>query len=517
MNSSSPTPVAQYLRMSTEHQRFSLENQTAALQLYAEKNNFNVVKTYVDAGKSGLVLKHREGLAQLLHDVVQGRQSYRVILVYDVSRWGRFQDTDEAAYYEFLCKRAGVLIHYCAETFSNDATMSSAIMKALKRVMAGEFSRELGLKVLAGHKRLARLGFRQGAIPGYGLRRMLVSASGVPKQELKDGERKSITTDRVILVPGPAHEVRAVKDIYRMLVSEKLSISAIARELNRQSIAYSGGSEWGYEGVRAILTAPKYSGCHVYGQTSIRLSTPRVKLPRSEWVLTPGAFEPLVDTSEFSEAQRVLGERTFNKSDEDLLDGLRALLASKGRLSRAVIMDSAEVPCPSTYVYRFGSLKKAYGLIGYDRPEDFGPLDLRCRTQALRDELMARIAAMFPDDVSITRSGGRWRSSLRLRRGLTVSVLIGRPIQRKRIISWRIDPARRECELVTLLARLDKENRSFLDFHVFPTMDRRARFHMSLVDPWLNRGEPLNDLLAFCSVVATVQGAEHATGGGNIP
>ena len=453
----------------------------------------------------------------MLQDVVAETPLYKAILVYDVSRWGRFQDTDESAHYEFLCKSTGVPVHYCAETFANDGTFPSLIMKALKRTMAGEFSRELGVKVLAGHKRLARLGFRQGAIPGYGLRRMLVSASGVPKQELKDGERKSIATDRVILVPGPAHEVRAVKDMYRMLVSEKLSVSAIARELNRQSVAYIGGSEWGYEGVRAVLTAPKYTGCHVYGRTSIRLSTPRVKLPRSEWVLTPGAFEPLVDMSEFSEAQRVLGERTFNKSDEDLLDGLRALLASKGRLSRAVIMDSAEVPCPSTYVYRFGSLKKAYGLIGYDRPEDFGPLDLRCRTQALRDELMARIAAMFPDDVSITRPGGKWRTRLRLRRGLTVSVLIGRPIQRKRIISWRIDPARRECELVTLLARLDKENRSFLDFHVFPTMDRQERFHMSLADPWLNRGQPLNDLLAFCEVVARVRAVAHTIGGGNTP
>jgi hypothetical protein len=116
--------------------------------------------------------------------------------------------------------------------------------------------------------------------------------------------------------------------------------------------------------------------------------------------------------------------------------------------------------------------------------------------------LVSRIAAMFPDDVSITRPGGRWRSRLRLSSGLTVSVLIARPIQRKRIISWRIDPARLECEFVTLLARLDKEHRSFLDFHVFPTLELRDRFHMSLADPWLNCGQPLSDLFAFCEVVS---------------
>jgi hypothetical protein len=48
---------------------------------------------------------------------------------------------------------------------------------------------------------------------------------------------------------------------------------------------------------------------------------------------------------------------------------------------------------------------------------------------------------MFPDDVWITRPVGKWRTRLLLRDGLMVSVLIGRPIQRKQVISWRIDPA----------------------------------------------------------------------------
>ncbi len=47
-------------------------------------------------------------------------------------------------------------MHYCAETFANDGTLPSLIMKALKRTMAGEYSRELGVKVLAGQKRPVR-------------------------------------------------------------------------------------------------------------------------------------------------------------------------------------------------------------------------------------------------------------------------------------------------------------------------------------------------------------------------
>lgn len=56
-------------------------------------NNFTVTHTYRDSGKSGLVLKKRQGLCKLLNDVIQGNSPYKAILVYDVSRWGRFQWT----------------------------------------------------------------------------------------------------------------------------------------------------------------------------------------------------------------------------------------------------------------------------------------------------------------------------------------------------------------------------------------------------------------------------------------
>jgi len=104
MTANQLVPAAQYLRMSTEHQQYSLENQSVAIQRYAETQGFEVVLTYRDTAKSGLVLRHRVGLRQLLQDVVSGTATYRAILVYDVSRWGRFQDTDESAHYEFLCK-----------------------------------------------------------------------------------------------------------------------------------------------------------------------------------------------------------------------------------------------------------------------------------------------------------------------------------------------------------------------------------------------------------------------------
>jgi DNA invertase Pin-like site-specific DNA recombinase len=100
-------PAAQYLRMSTEHQQYSLLNQSAAIATYAAQNGFLITRTYEDAGRSGLRIIDRPGLTNLLRDVVTRRHGFQAVLVYDVSRWGRFQDSDESAYYEFLCKRAG--------------------------------------------------------------------------------------------------------------------------------------------------------------------------------------------------------------------------------------------------------------------------------------------------------------------------------------------------------------------------------------------------------------------------
>jgi hypothetical protein len=225
----------------------------------------------------------------------------------------------------------------------------------------------------------------------------------------------------VILVPGPPHEVKVVRNIYQMLISEGLPIYAIASELNRRHVPYQGGSRWTHHTVADVLTQPKYAGFHVYGRTTSRLYTPTVRLPKSDWLVSPGAFEPVLEYSTFLEAQRILQSRTINKSDEELLGVLRRLLAREGRLSLRLVKESPDLPSPSTYRLRFGSLRKAYELIGYGCPDQFGAIDLRRRTQALREELIDKIVELFPDEGSIVRRGARWRSRLRLRNRPTVS------------------------------------------------------------------------------------------------
>lgn len=138
--------------------------------------------------------------------------------------------------YEYICKRRNILVSYVAEQFENDGSPVSTIVKGGKRAMAGEYSRELSDKVFAGQCRLIELGYRQGGPAGYGLRRVLIDQHGNRKSELIRGKHKSLQTDRVVLVPGPAEVVHVVNQIYRWFIEECLSESQIADRLNGMGI-----------------------------------------------------------------------------------------------------------------------------------------------------------------------------------------------------------------------------------------------------------------------------------------
>ena len=239
-----------------------------AIGRYADLLDIDVVQTYSDLGRSGLTVAGRAGLRALLEDVEKKRNDFSVLLVYDVSRWGRFQDADESAYYEFILKKAGVHVHYCAEQFVNDGSLASVLLKAIKRTMAGEFSRELGVKVFAGKSRLVERGFHQGGYAGYGLRRQLVDMDGSPKAVLGAGEWKSLHSDRVILVPGPEAEVAVVASIFKSFIELEKGESEIARDLNAQGWKTSTNGPWTRDHVHKILVSPKYIGCNVFNRHS---------------------------------------------------------------------------------------------------------------------------------------------------------------------------------------------------------------------------------------------------------
>jgi DNA invertase Pin-like site-specific DNA recombinase len=367
-----PIPVAQYVRKSDDHQRYSTENQSDANHAYAAARGMEIVRTYADEGISGLTFKRRDALKRLITDVEAGNVGFEAILVYDVSRWGRYQDVDESAYYEFICRRAGVAVHYCAEQFANDGSPFAALVKGWKRAMAGEYSRELSVKVFTGQTRLARQGYRLGGYAGYGLRRLLVDQNGVAKCTLAMGEWKSIATDRVLLVPGPPDEVATVRLIFSLFVHERKHERQIAAILNERGIANGLGRPWRHSFILSMLRNEKYIGNNVWNLSSFKLQTVRLRNNPALWLRADGVFPAIVDQDVFEAAQRILatrgkttiGGRPRGLSDDEMLRRLSALFHRHGYLSRALIDANRELPSAAVYFRRFGGLNGPFELIG---------------------------------------------------------------------------------------------------------------------------------------------------------
>ena len=509
MDDSSRIPAATYLRMSTERQQYSLVNQSDVIARYADAHGFAVVKTYSDAARTGVIFRNRKGLQSLIQDVVQGVACFKAVLVYDVSRWGRFQDTDESAHYEFLCKAAGIPVHYCAEPFSSENGLSALIMKSLKRVMAGEYSRELGVKIFNAQKRLASMGFRQGGSPGYGLRRLLVSANGTPKQLLQHGERKSLAGDRVIQIPGPPEELRWVREIYRLFIQERMSFHAIARELNRRGVEYLPGTEWDHRAVKNILTFPKYAGINQYGRFSTRLYTPKVENPRSEWAFAPAAFQAVIEPIEFEKVQEILAARTRNMSNDDVLKAIRALLHKEGRLSMSLMACTPELPSASAIRARFGSISRVYEIVGYTRDDGYtrqGRLAEIRNVRRLRQRLMEDIVNLSEGRVKIEDRGAKFRTRLQLRGGRRVAVQTSRCcLGYKGHHRWRIKNTAGDNRLITVLARLSSTNDSIIDVLVVPPLgNSQDTVDLSKEDTRLSRTIRLDDLRDFTAAVASI-------------
>ena len=464
---SEPIRAAQYVRMSTEHQQYSIDNQSDWNKRYAAEHRMEIVRTYSDV-ESGLNI--RGGLRDLLDEVESGQADYSVVLVYDVSRWGRFQDIDESAYYEYRCKRAGVAVHYCAEQFENDGGFLSSLLKSIKRSMAGEYSRELSVKVFAAQCKLVRLGFVQGGTQGYGLRRAIIDRDGHLKQVLSRGEQKSIQTDRIVLVPGPDREVKLLGEIYDRFTNNGWTYKRIKEWIDSRGLLTHLGTRWTTWRVRDVLTNEKYIGTNVFNRSSAKLGTKIKPNPPELWIRCEDAFAPVIPRERFERARRIIEHRHKSFSDAELLDRLRELWKRVGKLSSDLLRNDRTMPCGAAYYRRFGGLSRAYELIGYRRHQDYTYVRINKTVRKRSAELCGCVVQQLQENGAIVETKGR-PDLLRINDEFTLAIVVARCRSRQRApdrYRWIIDTKRREGADITLLVRLKPGNQDALDYYLFP-------------------------------------------------
>jgi DNA invertase Pin-like site-specific DNA recombinase len=466
--------AAQYVRMSTELQRYSTQNQAAAIAAYAQQRNLTIVRTYVDPGRSGVRINRRPGLIELINDVQSGNADFDHILVYDVSRWGRFQDVDESAHYEFVCKRKGVKVAYCAEQFENDDSLLSSIMKNVKRVMAAEFSRELGVKVHGGLCRTASFGYRAGGSLTFGLGRELIDGTTQrSKGRLVKGEYKALKTDRVRLQLGSDEEKAVVRWIFQQFVLERKTDVAIARQLNRANIPNHHGRPWSYLMVHYILKNENYIGNLVYNRTSRRLGQKQVSNPHHLWIRTSSVVDPVVDPDLFARAQKIMAERYISIPEDQMLRRLRLLLARKGKLSTSIINDAPGLPSPACYVKHFGSMRGAYELIGYESSRDCRWIDARDHRADILSKLASQVAEALSTDLGIRLKLSDDGTALANGTGKLISFQVVRKLAKRtpnHVARWRAHLKKERSKLCVFL-RLKDDNETVQDYALLATAD----------------------------------------------
>ena len=464
--------AVEYVRMSTDHQKYSIENQSAAIHEYADAHSIRILRPYIDSGKSGLTLTKRDGLKNLLQTVLAGTADFNTVLVYDVSRWGRFQDVDESAYYEYMLKRAGVRVIYCAESFHDSGGPMDALIKTLKRAMAAEFSRDLSVKVSAGQRRNAQLGYRNGGLAGFGFLRVAIEPGGSRRIVLRDGERKGIKTDRVTLIRGPKSEIRTIREIFELFVNHGFTERAIANHLNEKGAFTRKGNPWSKETIRHLLVNPKYVGDLAYSRTVTHMGSLAVPNLRENWTYVSDGYPQLVSRELWNRSQEIFKKRAESHTKEEMLVRLRALLKKHGRLTYNLIDGEPGMMSAQTYLHRFGSIAEAYRHVGWQgrqrEPETKRkPEAIACR-YALEQAVTERIAGSADEFVKDAKFP-LWKVNNEL--AIYVAFVVATKNTERRIfwrLHWRPQYYTGGDPDFLVIARLNLEANAIIDYYVYP-------------------------------------------------
>lgn len=333
--------IAYYRHSAEDKQENSVAIQREHAHKFAQENNIEIIHEEADEGKSGLSA-NRPGFDKLFKEWIlnPNTQVFDYVLVYDVSRWGRFQDQDEAAFWEFRCKNYGKQVIYVSRGFpKEEQQLISSLQTSIERYMAAEYSRNLSEKVFYGSIKVSEQGFSAGGTAPYGMQRVLLNETKKPISILKPGEHKVIANQRVIFAPADDQTTETVKTIFSLFVKQQYPQSKIANLLNKKKIPSSNGLWWNRDKIIRILTNETYIGTRIYNKTWTRLKQKQRPNPRSEWVICPNAFEPIIDQVTFSKAQERLywnnplkwkrGDYISHKIQKQFREYLRELLKRK--------------------------------------------------------------------------------------------------------------------------------------------------------------------------------------------
>lgn len=252
------------------------------------------------------------------HPRLKSRPGY--VLFFNDSRFGRFREPDEAAYWRFEMHKCGWIVRFC-ENDDTDHPTTRHVMRAVGGAQASEYLANLRATAKRGARGAAEQGLWQNEAP-FGYRR-LATAAGREPVVLEVGQRKS-DDQKVRLTPGPKEEVELVQWMFQTYADALLPLRKLAQEMRRKAPGRLG---FCHQTVAKMLANPTYLGPVIWGRRPHdKVERKEVKVrPESEWYGCEDAHEPLITQDVFDRVQARLAEnkaRTRGAASDYVLSGL---------------------------------------------------------------------------------------------------------------------------------------------------------------------------------------------------
>jgi len=234
------------------------------------------------------------------------------------------------------------------------------------------------------------------------------------------------------------------------------------------------GRPWTRASIHQILTNEKYIGNNIFNRVSYKLKQRRVVNRRDTWVRADGVFPSIVDRALFERARTIIDQRGNHYSDEELLSLLQVVLDEEGSLSGLIIDEREGIPSSSLYRHRFGSLLRAYSLIGYAPDRDYRYIEIN---RHIRESFPALLAAIV---AGLENAGGLVVRDpishlLSINGEFTASIVLARCFETQAgSLRWQVRFDTGLVPDVTVAVRLDRSNEQPLDYYILPSIDMSA-------------------------------------------
>jgi len=271
--STATIPAVAYIRMSSSKQEASPERQREEITRLAERHGYHVVREYSDEAVSGAATHKRHGFLRMVKDA-ETKGDFRVILVWDLSRFGRFDSVESGKYVDTL-RRASVELHTVTEGRIDWTTFGGRLLYTINQEAKNQFLVDLSHNIRSGLRRKAERGQLHCLVP-YGMVKEVRDETGSVVRCVRYGERFRVPrTWSSRLVPDDGEQRKVVEWIFREFAGKDMSIRSLAIALTEQGVASPRGTDfWGASTVRQILMNPAYAGIYRRGvKPSVKFSS----------------------------------------------------------------------------------------------------------------------------------------------------------------------------------------------------------------------------------------------------